>query len=204
MLLPIHPKIPQPRLVQRVVEELQRGALIVYPTDTVYGLGCDILAKKAIERIYLVKRLDKAKSLSFLCSDLSHISEYARVSDFAYRVMKHLIPGPYTFVLPATRQVPKMLESKRKTVGIRVPDHPITQAVIRELGRPIVTTSVNPEGSEVMLNDPMEIEEFFGNQLDLVIDAGPGGLVSSTILDLTGPQTVIIRQGKGPTDHLIA
>lgn len=203
MLLTIHPKCPQPRLVQRVVEELQRGAVIVYPTDTVYGLGCDILAKKAVERIYAVKRLDREKNLSFLCSDLSHISEYARVSDHAYRVMKHLIPGPYTFVLPATRLVPRILESKRKTVGIRVPDHPITQAIIRELGRPIVTTSVVPAGIDLLLNDPMEIDDFFGNQVDLIVDGGPGGLQPSSILDLTGVRVSVIRHGKGPTDHLI-
>ncbi|MBI3892300.1 MAG: threonylcarbamoyl-AMP synthase [Candidatus Wallbacteria bacterium] len=199
MLLRIHPTHPQERLIDRVLEELLGGALMAYPTDTVYGLGCDMLNKRAVERVYAVKRMDRTKPLALLCNDLSHISEYALVSDFAYRVMKHLVPGPYTFVLPATRLVPKVLETRRKTVGIRVPSHPIPLAVIRGLGHPIVSSSCDPDGAEEIMNDPEEIDRYFGNQLDLIIDGGPGGLIPSTVIDLTGAEVVVVREGKGDT-----
>ncbi len=200
MIFRIHPINPQERLIQRAVEELQAGSIMAYPTDTVYGLGCDMMSKRAVERVYQVKRMERSKPLALLCADLSHISEYARVSDFAYRVMKHLVPGPYTFVLPATRLVPTILESRRRTVGIRVPSHPVPQALIRTLGHPIVSTSCDPAGIDEIMNDPQEIDGFFGNQLDFIIDSGLGGLMPSTVLDLTGPEVIVVREGKGPTD----
>ncbi len=203
MILPIHPKQPQDRLIQRVVSELRGGAVIGYPTETIYGIGCDITNKKGIQRIHAIKQMGREKLLAFVCSDLSHISEYARVSDFAYRVMKHLVPGPYTFVLPASRAVPKILETRRKTVGIRVPEHPIPANVVRELGEPIVSTSAIPVGGDLPFNDAGEMDRHYGNQLDLIIDGGPCGLVPSTVLDLTGPEVIIVRQGKGPTEDLL-
>jgi tRNA threonylcarbamoyl adenosine modification protein (Sua5/YciO/YrdC/YwlC family) len=199
MLLPIHPINPEPRHIRRVAETLRAGGIIIYPTDTVYGIGCSVEDKDAIERVYQIKRVRADKPFSFVCSDLKNISEYAHVSNRAFRTIKHLVPGPYTFILPATRmkQLPKILVSKRKTVGIRVPDHRITQAIVKELGHPILSTSVtDPETGEI-LNDPARIQEGFGNQVDLVIDGGVLVSEASTVLDLTGEEMEIVRKGAG-------
>ena len=197
MRIEIHPTHPQPRRVKQVAEVLRRGGVVVYPTGTVYGLGCDIHQKRAVERIYQLRQLKKDHPLSFVCPDLSKIAQYAYVDDFAYRIMKRLIPGPYTFVLRATRDVPKILLRKQKTVGIRVPGHPVARALLEELGSPIVSTSA-VIGDEA-LNDPDELHARFP-QVDAFVDAGWGGIEPSTVIDLTGNEAVVLREGAGPID----
>jgi tRNA threonylcarbamoyl adenosine modification protein (Sua5/YciO/YrdC/YwlC family) len=199
MRIEIHPTHPQPRRVQQAVEVLRRGGVIVYPTGTVYGLGCDIHQKKAVERIYQVRQLKKDHPLSFMCPDLSKIARYAHVDDFAYRIMKRLAPGPYTFVLRATRDVPKLLVRKQKTVGIRVPDDTVALALLNELGSPIVSTSATIDGQ--VLNDPDELYARFPH-VDAFVDGGWGGIEPSTVIDLTGPEVVVLREGAGPVDVL--
>lgn len=197
MRIEIHPTHPQARRVKQVAEILRRGGVVVYPTGTVYGLGCDIHQKRAVERIYQIRQLKKDHPLSFVCPDLSKIARYAHVDDFAYRIMKRLIPGPYTFVLQATREVPKILLRKQKTVGIRVPGHPVAHALVEELGSPIVSSSAMI-GDEV-LNDPDDLHARFP-RVDAFIDAGWGGIEPSTVIDLTGSEAVVLRQGAGPID----
>jgi tRNA threonylcarbamoyl adenosine modification protein (Sua5/YciO/YrdC/YwlC family) len=181
------------------VEVLRRGGVIVYPTGTVYGLGCDIHQKRAVERIYQIRRLKTDHPLSFMCADLSKIARYAYVDDSAYRIMKRLVPGPYTFVLRATREVPKLLVRKQKTVGIRVPNDVVAQALLQELGSPIVSTSAMIDGQ--VLNDPDELHARFP-QVDAFVDAGWGGIEPSTIVDLTGSEPVVLREGAGPVDAI--
>ena len=199
MRIVIHPTHPQARKVNQAVEVLRRGGVIVYPTGTVYGLGCDIHQKKAIERIYQIRQLKKDHPLSFMCPDLSKIARYAHVDDFAYRIMKRLVPGPYTFVLKATRDTPKLLVRKQKTVGIRVPDDTIAQALLKELGSPIVSTSAMLDGQ--VLNDPDELHARFSH-VDAFVDGGWGGIEPSTVIDLTGEEAVVLREGAGPVDLL--
>ena len=198
MILKIHTRNPEARVIKRASEVLASGGIIIYPTDTVYGMGCSVDNKNAIERIYLIKRQRTDKPFSFVCSDLTHISEYAHVSNAAFKIMKHLIPGPYTFILTATKmkQFPKILVSKRKTVGIRVPDSPITLAIIKELGHPILSTSVTLEDGEIV-NDPDLIAGHFNSLVDLIIDGGPLVSEPSTVIDLTGDEPVVVRQGAG-------
>ena len=148
-----------------------RRGVIIYPTDTIYGLGCDITCKEAVEKIHLIKGRDDKKPMSFVCADLANVSQYARVSNYAYRILKRCLPGPYTFVLPATRETPRMLQSKQKTVGLRVPDHPVPLAVIKELGNPIISTSAN-RSSEEVLTDPSQLEEVLGSQGSLKLQNG--------------------------------
>ncbi len=192
----IHPTQPQERLLQKAVRILQDGGLLIYPTDTVYGLGCDLLLKKGVERIYQIKGNNKRKLLSFICPDLKEISRFAHVSTPAYKVMKHLLPGPYTFILEATRQVPKLLLEKRKTVGIRVPDHPACMRLLELLGHPIISTSATIK-EEPYLNEPDEIVEIFYHLVDLFLDAGEGGLTPSSIIDLSEEPFKVLRAGKG-------
>jgi tRNA threonylcarbamoyl adenosine modification protein (Sua5/YciO/YrdC/YwlC family) len=198
--LKVHPVNPEGRHVARAAEMLRSGGVLIYPTDTVYGLGCSILHAGAIERVYRLKRQDRSKPFSFICSDLSHISEYAMVSNPAFRLMKRLIPGPYTFILPASRmkQIPKSMMSKRKHVGIRVPDNAVCQALIRALGHPLLSTTVTTGAGEIM-NDPEEIAEAYDQRVDLILESGNGLLEVSTVLDLTGDLPVIVRQGMGDT-----
>jgi len=201
VLLAINKAHPEPRKIQRAVEILNGGGVIAYPTDTVYGLGCDIANKQAIDRLYQIKGMPKDQRLAFICPDLADIAKYAVVENPTYRVLKHFLPGPYTFVLLATREVPKMLLNKQKTVGIRVPDHPIAIAIVRELGRPLISTTACRPG-EGPLVDPWEIDQEF-NGLDLVIDAGDaGGSVPTTVVDLSSGSAVIVREGAGPIDEL--
>ncbi len=195
--LPIHPIDPQNRHVKAAAEVLRSGGLVIYPTDSVYGLGCDLFNKKAVAGIYQIKGNDKRKLLSFICPDLKGIAEYAYVSNPAYKIMRHLLPGPYTFILTATKQVPRILLENRKTVGIRVPDNPICQALLAEFNSPIISTSACLPG-QAYLSDPDEIAETFVRTVDLFLDAGPGGLQPSTIVDLTGEEPILVRQGKGP------
>ena len=196
MILTVDTHEPEVKLVRRAVEILRRGGIIAYPTDTVYGIGCDLFNKKAIERVYQIKRIPKYKQLSFICSDLKEISHYAQVGNFAYRMMKRLLPGPYTFLLAATRIVPKMMLTKRRTVGIRVPDNEILLSIVRELGNPIISTSASLYKDEI-LSDPDEIEKNFGPSLDLIIDGGKLVSELSSVVDLSGEPPIIIREGKG-------
>jgi tRNA threonylcarbamoyl adenosine modification protein (Sua5/YciO/YrdC/YwlC family) len=195
--LPIHPIDPQSRHVKAAAEVLRSGGLVIYPTDSVYGLGCDLFNKKAVARIYQIKGNDKRKLLSFICPDLKGIAEFAYVSNPAYKIMRHLLPGPYTFILTATKLVPRILLENRKTVGLRVPDNTICQALLSEFGAPIISTSACLPDQDY-LNDPDEIAETFARTVDLFLDAGPGGLEPSTIVDLTQDDPVLVRQGKGP------
>jgi len=203
MILKIHPVNPEPRQIERAVETLKAGGVIIYPTDTVYGMGCSIENKNAIEKIYLIKRQRDDKPFSFVCSGLTHISEYAHVSNAAFKTMKRLIPGPYTFILPAAsmKHLPKILVSKRRTVGIRVPASPIALELVRALGHPILSTSVTtPEGE--MLSDIDEIGAVFKNRVELILDGGAFHSEPSTVIDLTSAEPEILRQGSGNTELL--
>lgn len=202
-ILHIHPKNPQMRFINRAVEVLKEGGLIIYPTDTVYGLGCDIFQKKAIEKIYQIKPNLDNKPLSFICADLKDISKYAKVSTQVYRLLKYAFPGPYTFILPAAREVPKKLWSKRKTVGIRVPDNLIAQSLARELGHPIVSTSITNDNGEI-LNDEESLVKYYGKKVDLILYAGPLGLTPSTIIDFSTEEPEIVRIGAGDVSFLEA
>jgi tRNA threonylcarbamoyl adenosine modification protein (Sua5/YciO/YrdC/YwlC family) len=201
MLLPINPEHPEPRKIERAVKVIQDGGLICYPTDTVYGLGCDLHNKHAIDRLYQLKGLDRKKPLAFICADLSDLAKYAMVDNSVYRVLKHFLPGPYCFVLPATRDVPRFVQNKQKTVGIRVPDHPVTQALVRELGRPIISTTAAEPDSEPLI-DPWTIDATFPT-LDLVLEADVCGTVPTTIVDLSDGEVKILREGAGPIDELV-
>lgn len=196
MIITINPRNPQVRMIRKVVEVLQNGGVIGYPTDTIYGLGCDLFNPEAIRKIHRLKKSDGKKPLSFICSDLKDISRYAYVSNYAYKMMKRLLPGPYTFILKATKLVPKIAMTKQKTVGIRIPDNKICLNLVRELGHPIISTSVY-KADEGLYNDPTEIEERFGKQLDLVIDGGVIVAEHSSIIDLTDEFPKVIRKGKG-------
>jgi tRNA threonylcarbamoyl adenosine modification protein (Sua5/YciO/YrdC/YwlC family) len=198
MLLHIHPENPQPRQIKTAVECLQRGGVIIYPTDTIYGLGCDILQHKAIERVCRIKNVDPKKAqLSFICSDLSHLSDYAKqLTTSTYRLLKEYLPGPYTFILPASKMVPKILQSKKDTIGLRIPDNKIALAIIHELGRPILSASLPGEMVEDY-TDPEIMYENFMNEVDMVIDGGIGGTEPSTVIDCTKEEYEIIRQGAG-------
>jgi tRNA threonylcarbamoyl adenosine modification protein (Sua5/YciO/YrdC/YwlC family) len=199
MLVHINAKHPEPRKIAQAVTVLERGSVIAYPTDSVYGLGCDLLSKHGIEQLYRMKDMRSDQLLSFVCADLSGISRYAIVGDAAYRVMRRLLPGPYTFILAATRDVPRTLRMKRKTVGVRIPSHPVTLALTRTLGRPLVSTSASV-GDEFFI-DPREIEERWP-ELELVLDTEDVGLTPSTVIDLSGDEPVLVRQGAGPVDFL--
>ncbi len=202
MYLNINSQNPQMRLIKKAVDILQDGGIIIYPTDTVYGLGCDLFNKRGIEKIYEIKRRNKKQPLSFVCADLKDISQYAKVSDYAYKTMKRLLPGPYTFILEASRLVPKIILPKRHTTGIRVPDNEICLALVRELGHPIISTSVTTEDGEV-LSDPSEIREKFGNRVDLIIDGGFLSSDPSSVISLVDDVIEIIRVGKGDASTLI-
>lgn len=203
----VHPDTPQPRAIEQICEAMRRGTVMLYPTDTVYAIGCDLQSKSAIERVRQLKRLANDKPLTFLCPSLSNIAKYAHVSDAAYRLMRHLIPGPFTFILPATKLVPKLvLDPKRKTTGIRVPEHPVAQALLAELGNPIISISatVLPEGAEnnraesPVIKTPDDLFEHFEHRVDLIVDnaQSPTQQVSS-VIDLCGSEPVVLRQGLG-------
>ena len=203
MLLPINGEHPEPRKIRQAVAVLERGGAIAYPTGTVIGLGCDLLNRKAVDKLYRIKAAKKRKPFSFLCADLSEISRYAIVTDRAYRIMRRLVPGPYTFILEATKDVPKLCMDKRKTVGIRVPEHPVARAILEELGRPIISTSASREGDEWITNDPEEIAERF-KQLDLVLDAGMGGINPSTVIAFNAYGEIeVLREGSGSVEGLL-
>lgn len=196
MLLAINPDNPQPRLIKQVAATLENGGVVAYPTDTTYGIGCSIFSKKGLERIYQMKQRDRRKPFSFICSDLAEVSRFARLTNHAFKIMKRCLPGPYTFVLEASREVPDLLTTKQKTVGIRMPDNPICMAIVRELGAPIVTTSANLSGEEP-IGDPDEISRQFGKQLDMLIDGGMLATDVSSVISLVGDQVEILREGAG-------
>ncbi|RII31381.1 MAG: threonylcarbamoyl-AMP synthase [Geobacter sp.] len=196
MLLAVHPELPQPRHIERIVRILRDGGVIAYPTDTTYGIGCSIFNKKGIERIYQMKHRDRKKPFSFICPSLSEVTRYARVSNFAFKILKRYLPGPYTFVLEATRDVPDLLLTRQKTAGIRIPDNRICLDIVQMLGNPIITTSANLTGEEPV-GDPELIDLNFGNQLDLVVDGGVLTTDVSSVVSLVRDVPEILRPGIG-------
>lgn len=203
MLVKLYDSNPDPQLVSEIVDLLQRGGVIIYPTDTVYGIGCDITKARAVERVARIKGVKPEKAdFAFICSDLSHLSDFAKqVDNNTFKLMKAYLPGPYTFILNASSNVPKILKQKKKTVGIRVPDNNIIVEIVRQLGHPILTTSLK-EDDEIVeyFTDPEVIHDEYKDLVDLVIDGGYGGLIPSTILDCTGDEPVVLREGLGEVD----
>ena len=196
-LIEINPYNPQYRLINQVVDLLKRGGVICYPTDTMYGLGCDIFNQKAVKRIFQLKQRPKTKPFSFMCSDLKNISEYSHVGNTAYRLMRKCLPGPYTFVLSGTKLVPKIMLTKQKTVGIRVPDHPISLALVEGLGNPILNTTAMLDRDKDPPIDGFDVNDIFCNQVDLIIDGGPIVPGPSTVVSLIDDRPEILRPGKG-------
>jgi tRNA threonylcarbamoyl adenosine modification protein (Sua5/YciO/YrdC/YwlC family) len=196
MLLEINPQNPQPRLVAQVVEILEKGGVVAYPTDTTYGIGCSIFNKKGIERIYAIKQRDKKKPFSFICADLSDIAHYAKVSNYAFKVMKRFLPGPYTFILDATSVVPDLCMTKQKTVGIRIPANRICLGITKLLGHPIITTSANLSGEDP-IGDPYQVENALGKLIDLTVDGGVLSADVSSVVSLIGDSPEVLRKGVG-------
>lgn len=198
MLLKIHEQNPQPRLIKQVVASLEKGGIVIYPTDTVYGLGCDILQQRAVERICRIKKVNPAKAqLSFVCSDLSHLSDFAKpLSNPVFRLLREHLPGPYTFILEASKMVPRILQGRKDTIGLRIPNNSIAMAIVTELGRPILSASLPGEMVEDY-TDPEVMYENFRNEVDFVIDGGIGGVVPSTVIDCTQEEPVVVREGLG-------
>ena len=192
----LHPVNPELRFINKAINILIEGGVIIYPTDTVYGIGCDIFNKQALDRVKEIKSNPDIKLLSFICPDLKDIAKYAKVSDYAYKTMKRLLPGPYTFILPAAKNVPKKLWSKRKTVGIRIPDHPVALKIVEGLGNPIVSTSTTTRKGELII-DPQEIKSVFNSQVDLMLASGNLSGKPSSVIDLSGEEPVIVREGAG-------
>ena len=195
---------PQPRSIRKAAEIVRAGGLAIYPTDTTYGLGCDLYSKRSMDRIYSLKGINKKQPLSFMCADLSEVARYAIVEDRNYRILRQALPGKYTFILPASREVPKIVQSKRRHVGIRIPDSPTALALIRELGHPLITTTAARavEDEVSYSNDPDEIAKVFGRSIDVFLDAGALYDGPSTVIDLTGDSPVVIREGSGSTDWI--
>lgn len=200
MLIKLYPDNPNERVIRTVVECLMDGGIIIYPTDTVYGLGCDIFKSKAIERIALIKGIKAEKSnFSFICDDLSQLADYSKpIPNEIFKLMRKNLPGPFTFILNASNNVPKLIQSKKKTVGIRIPDNNIPRVIVRELGHPIMSTSIRDEDEIIeYTTDPELIYEKYSNLVDIVIDGGYGGNLASTVIDCTGTEPMITREGKG-------
>jgi tRNA threonylcarbamoyl adenosine modification protein (Sua5/YciO/YrdC/YwlC family) len=198
MMLHIQPDEPQPRHISTAADIVLAGGVIIYPTDTIYGLGCDIFQPGAIERVCRLKNIEPSKAnLSFVCYDLSNLSEFAKqLPTSTFRLLKEYLPGPYTFILPASKQVPRILKSKKNTIGLRIPDNKIARAIVKQVGHPILSTSLPGQTAEEFA-DPEMIYRNFQNKVDLVIDGGPGGLVPSTVIDFTSADPTITRQGLG-------
>lgn len=205
MLLPIHPSNPDPRKIAQVVECLRKGGIVVYPTDTVYSMGCDMHNSKGLEKLALIKQIKLEKAnFSLICHDLSHLTEYSKqLSNPVYKLMRSLLPGPYTFILEASKAIPKIFSDRKKTIGIRVPDNAIARAIVESLGNPIVATSVHDDDSILeYTTDPELIHEKWSNRVDIVIDGGMGGLEPSTVISCVNDEIEIIRMGKGPVEIL--
>ena len=198
MLLHVHPQNPQPRQIKTIIDCLQSGGIIIYPTDTIYGLGCDIFQQKAVERICRIKNIDPRKAnLSFICNDLSDLSLYTKpVPTPLYRLLKQYLPGPFTFILPASKEVPKILKTKKDTVGFRIPDNEIARTIAKELGHPLLSASL-PGNMVEDYTDPELMYEHFKKLVDIVVDGGIGGMIPSTIIDCTNEQPVVVRVGLG-------
>jgi tRNA threonylcarbamoyl adenosine modification protein (Sua5/YciO/YrdC/YwlC family) len=202
MFLKINPQNPQPRQIDTVVQILRQGGVIAYPTDTCYGLGCDIMNKKAIEKVYQIKQQDRKKPFSFICSNLTNISEYAKVTNYAYKTMKRLLPGPYTFILDGSKLVPKIMLTKRRTAGIRVPNHPICLQIIEALGNPIISTSIT-RPDHTLLNEPFLIDQYLGKRIDAVIDGGPVPEEPSSVISLIDDVPEVLRKGLGDVEEFL-
>ena len=203
-LLELHPDNPQPRLVAEIVETIRDGGLIAYPTDSSYAFGCHIGDKRAMDRIRRIRRTDKKHNFTLVCSDLSEIGIYARVDNWAYRLIKAMTPGPYTFILPATREVPKRLQHpKRRTIGLRVPDHVLVRAMLEALGEPIMSSTLLLPGDDLPLTDAHDIEERIGHEIDLIIDAGPTGIEPTSVIDLSEGTAEVLRVGRGDVSALL-
>lgn len=205
-LISIHPRNPEPRKIEQVVEVLKRGGIIIYPTDTIYGIGCDLMNRKSIERLCQIMNIKPHKlDLSFICNDLSHISEFARRIDTpVFKILKKALPGPYTFILESSSRVPKILDVNKKTVGIRIPDHNIPRMLVEKLQNPLITTSIKDDDAiKAYTTDPEEIYEDFKHQVDIVIDGGIGGNVPSTVVDCTTEPMTVIRQGLGDIEQYL-
>ncbi len=199
----IHPQNPEKRKINYVVDTLRNGGIIIYPTDTIYGIGCDLMNRKSVERLCKIMNIKPNKlDLSFICNDLSHIAEFVkRIDTPVFKVLKRSLPGPFTFILESSSRVPKILDVNKKTVGIRIPDHTIPRTLVAELGNPLITSSIKDDDHIVeYTTDPEEIYKDFKNLVDIVIDGGAGGNVPSTVVDCTGEQLKIIRQGLGKID----
>ncbi len=201
--LKIHPQNPEMRKINRVVDVLRKGGIIVYPTDTIYGIGCDLMNRKSIERLCRVMDIKPNKlDLSFICNDLTHISEYVKnLQTPVFKVLKKSLPGPFTFILESSSRVPKILDVTKKTVGIRIPDHNIPRSIVAELGNPLITSSIKDDDKiKAYTTDPEEIYEDFKNLVDIVIDGGASGNIPSTVVDCTGEELILVRQGLGEID----
>lgn len=198
--LSIDPQHLKGRHVDRAVEVLQRDGVIIYPTDTIYGLGCDVTSKGAVERVRRIKGREANKPMSFVCSDLVQVSRYGHVSNFAHRILKRFLPGPYTFVLTATKETPRVFQSKQKTVGIRIPDHPVPLALVEQLGNPVVSTSANESDEEVVTN-PADLERIFGHRVDLIMECGTLPVLASSVISLVDDTIAILREGQGDLSY---
>ena len=199
-LLKIHPVNPESRKIQRVADLLQQGGIVIYPTDTIYGVGCHLMNRRAVERLCQVLKIRPQKlDLSFICTDVSQISQYVKRLDTpVFKILKKSLPGPYTFIFESSSQVPKILDVNKKTVGVRIPAHPIPMAIVQALGGPLITSSIkNDDEIRAYTTDPEEMYEDFKHQVDLVIDGGPGGNVPSTVVDFSDGEAVLVRQGLG-------
>lgn len=204
-IIEVHPTHPQKRQIAEIVAVIRRGGLIAYPTDSSYAFGCHIGDKKAVDRIHLIRRTDKSHNFTLVCSDLSEISLYARIDNWAYRLLRSMTPGPYTFILQATREVPKRLQNpKRRTIGLRVPDHPVVHAMLELLGEPIMSSTLTLPGDDAPLTDPLEIERRIGHQIELIVDAGPAGIEPTSVIDLSGGTVEVLRVGRGDVSSLVA
>lgn len=203
MILEINTVHPQPRKINQLVETLRNDGVIIYPTDTVYGLGCDIGSKKALDRVRKIKKIDNKRHLAFVFSDLKLISQYAQVTDWAYKILKKFLPGPYTFVMEATRLVPKIVLTKRNEVGIRIPDNVVCQEMIKELGNPILSSSVRMPDDQ-LLDEPREMERMYKGQVDIVVDGGVFLPEPSSVISLIGDEIVVLREGKGDVKPFLA
>lgn len=203
-IVEIHPVDPQPRRIAQVVSAIREGGLIAYPTDSSYALGCHIGDKKAMDRIHRIRQTDKNHNFTLVVRDLSEISLYARVDNWAYRLLKSLTPGPYTLILQATREVPKRLQNpRRRTIGLRVPDHPIVAALLDALGEPIMSSTLSLPGDDMPLTDPYEIDHRIGHEIEMIVDAGPTGIEPTTVIDLSGGSVEILRRGRGDISSLV-
>jgi tRNA threonylcarbamoyl adenosine modification protein (Sua5/YciO/YrdC/YwlC family) len=204
-LLEIHPRNPQERLIAEVAETLRSGGVVVYPTDSIYAIGCRIGEKRALERIRRLRELHRKHLFTLVCRDLSEIATYAKVDNQSYRLIRSMTPGPYTFILPTTKQVPKRLQHpRRRTIGIRVPTHPITRALLEEMGEPLLSSTMQLPGDEHALTEGFEIYERVHHDVDIVVDGGPCGLEPTSVVDLVGPYPEVVRSGMGNVEHLMS